>query len=86
MVWSGTKDRDIFLKLWNLNGTHLRFFKDLNNNAGNNRFQLKNSNKGKFMDFVLKLWFYEWISPEANTERQLAQKLISDCKKEQGKK
>jgi hypothetical protein len=56
MVWSGTKDYDIFLKLWNLNGTYLRFFKDPNNNAGNNRFQLFNpiSKKGELFDIFSK--------------------------------
>ncbi len=86
MVWSGKKEYDIFLKLWNLNWTHLRFFKDPNNNAGNNRFQLKNNNNNQFMDFVPKLWFYECLSPETDTEKLLAQKLINDCKREQGNK
>ena len=81
--WSGKQECEIYLKLWQHEWTHIRFFKDPNN-LGNNRFQLRNINNNLYMDFVPKVWFFECLSPETNIEKQLANKLIKDCKKERG--
>jgi hypothetical protein len=70
-----------FLKLWSLHWTHIRLFKDPNN-VGKNRFQLKNSNNSKFMDYVPKLWFFECLSPDSATCKQVAKQLTNDCKRE----
>jgi hypothetical protein len=83
--WNGKQQYEIFLKLYELSWTHIRFFKDPNN-AGRNRFQLKNEYCSSFMDYVPKLWFYECLSPEGKIHRDMARKLIKDCKKERQNK
>ena len=81
--WTGNMEYENFLKLWSLHWTHIRFFKDPNS-VGKNRFQLKNSNNSKFMDYVPKLWFFECLSPDSVADKQVAKKLINDCKRETG--
>lgn len=81
--WTGNMEYEHFLKLWTLHWTHIRFFKDPNN-VGKNRFQLKNCNNAKFMDYVPKLWFFECLSPDSAADKQVAKQLINDCKRETG--
>jgi len=83
--WRGKQQYDIYLKLLEHHWTHLRFFKDPNN-AARNRFQLRNEYEGTFMDWVPRLWFFECLSPEGETFKKLAKKLIKDCKRERENK
>lgn len=83
--WRGKQQYDTYLKLLEHHWTHLRFFKDPNNDA-RNRFQLRNEYEGTFMDWVPRLWFFECLSPEGETFKTLAKKLIKDCKRERENK